>query len=50
MSTSNTAVESTLVENRIFPPSEATMKTARISGMDGYNALCAEAENDFEGF
>ena len=23
---------------------------ARISGMDAYNALCAEAENDFEGF
>jgi acetyl-CoA synthetase len=39
-----------LVENRVFPPSEATVKAARISGMEGYNALCAEAEKDFEGF
>jgi len=50
MSSPSTAVESTLVENRVFPPSEATVKAARISGMDGYNALCAEAEKDFEGF
>ena len=50
MSTPDTAIESTLVENRVFPPSEATVKAARISGMDGYNALCAEAEKDFEGF
>jgi acetyl-CoA synthetase len=26
------------------------VKNARISGMDGYNALCAQAESDFEGF
>jgi acetyl-CoA synthetase len=50
MSAPSTAIESTLVENRVFPPSEAIVKAARISGMDGYNALCAEAENDFEGF
>ncbi|MDO8772366.1 MAG: acetate--CoA ligase [Burkholderiaceae bacterium] len=50
MSTAPSAIESTLVENRIFYPSEATQKAARISGMAGYNALCAEAENDFEGF
>ena len=50
MSTPDTSIQSTLVENRVFPPSEATVKAARISGMDGYNALCAEAENDFEGF
>ncbi len=50
MSTQNSAIESTLVENRVFPPSEATMKAARVSGMEGYNALCAEAANDFEGF
>ncbi|WP_048439936.1 acetate--CoA ligase [Caenimonas sp. SL110] len=43
-------IESVLVENRVFPPSEAAMKGARISGMDAYNALCAEAEKDFEGF
>nr|WP_218942670.1 acetate--CoA ligase [Rhodoferax sp. BLA1] len=39
-----------MVENRVFEPSAATVKAARISGMDGYNALCAEAANDFEGF
>ncbi|MHB8948517.1 MAG: acetate--CoA ligase [Rhodoferax sp.] len=50
MTSPSTAVESTLVENRVFPPSEATVKAARISGMEGYNALCAEAANDFEGF
>lgn len=44
------AIESVLVENRVFPPSEATVKAARVSGMAGYNALCAEAANDFEGF
>lgn len=50
MSTPNTSIESTLVENRVFSPSPATVQAARISGMEGYNALCAEAENDFEGF
>jgi acetyl-CoA synthetase len=44
------AIESVLVENRVFPPSEATVKAARISGMESYNALCAEAEKDLEGF
>ena len=43
-------IESVLVENRVFPPSEATVKAARISGMDAYKALCDEAERDFEGF
>ena len=50
MSAPSTAIESVLVENRVFPPSDALVKSARISGMEGYNALCAEAENDFEGF
>ena len=50
MSTSTSAMESLLVENRVFPPSEAMVKAARVSGMEGYNALCAEAEKDFEGF
>lgn len=44
------AIESILVENRVFHPSEATVKAARISGMDAYNALCDEANRDFEGF
>ncbi|MEY4267697.1 MAG: hypothetical protein RIS90_2232 [Pseudomonadota bacterium] len=50
MSESSSAMQSMLVENRVFPPSEATVRSARISGMAGYNALCAEAERDFEGF
>ena len=44
------AIESVLVENRVFPPSEATVRSARIAGMDAYNALCAQAQQDFEGF
>ena len=50
MSALSSAIESVLVENRVFPPSEATVKAARISGMAGYDALCAEATADFEGF
>lgn len=50
MSKPQSAIESTLVENRVFPPNAATVKAARISGMDAYHALCAEAEKDFEGF
>ncbi len=44
------AIESVLQENRIFPPPEAFVRQATISGMDAYNALCAEAERDYEGF
>ncbi|MDR2155117.1 MAG: acetate--CoA ligase, partial [Burkholderiaceae bacterium] len=44
------AIESVLVENRVFPPSEAIVKAAHISGMAAYQALCDEAERDFDGF
>ena len=50
MTTTSSAITSLLVENRVFPPSEAMVSGARVSGMAGYYALCAEAENDFEGF
>ena len=50
MSNQPKSIESTLVENRVFPPAASAIQAARISGMDGYHALCAEAENDFEGF
>jgi acetyl-CoA synthetase len=50
MSEPSSAIESVLVENRVFPPSEVVVKAARVSGMEGYNALCAEAASDFEGF
>ncbi|QIL79049.1 acetate--CoA ligase [Diaphorobacter sp. HDW4A] len=44
------AIESVLVENRVFPPADNFVKAARVSGMAGYQALCDEAEKDFEGF
>ena len=50
MSSPNSSIESVLVENRVIPPSDAIAKAARISGMAGYEALCAEADKDFEGF
>jgi len=43
-------IESVLHENRVFPPSEAFVKQANVSGMDAYRKLCAEAEKDFDGF
>ena len=43
-------IESVLQETRVFPPSQAFVKQANISGMAAYRALCAEAENDFSGF
>ena len=43
-------IESVLVENRVFPPPADFAAKARISGMEQYQALCAEAENDYQGF
>jgi acetyl-CoA synthetase len=50
MSAPSSAIQSTLVENRVFEPSAETVAAARVGGMDAYQALCAEAEQDFEGF
>lgn len=50
MNATPSAIESVLVENRVFPPSDAVQKTARISGMAAYEALCAEAQQDYEGY
>ncbi|WP_024537227.1 acetate--CoA ligase [Comamonas badia] len=50
MATSSSAIDSVLVESRVFPPSEALVKQANISGMEAYKAMCAEADKDFEGF
>lgn len=50
MSASPSAIESVLVENRVFPPPADFAQAARISGMPAYQALCAEAEADYEGF
>ena len=43
-------IDSVLTETRLFPPSKAFVAQANISGMEGYKALCDEAERDFEGF
>ena len=43
-------MEQLMQENRIFNPSSDFIKNAAIPGMDAYNALCAEAEKDYEGF
>jgi acetyl-CoA synthetase len=44
------AIESVLVENRVFPPSAAASQGARISSMAQYDAMCKEAADDFEGY
>ena len=44
------AIQSVLVENRVFEPTAEVVKAARISGMAAYDALCAEAASDYEGF
>jgi acetyl-CoA synthetase len=43
-------MESLKQENRVFNPSTDFVKGAAISGMEAYNKLCAEAQNDYEGF
>ncbi|GGP20939.1 acetate--CoA ligase [Silvimonas iriomotensis] len=43
-------IDSVLQENRLFPPSEDFRVKANVSGMEGYNALCEKANNDYEGF
>jgi acetyl-CoA synthetase len=44
------AIETLKQENRIFDPSPEFVKTATISGMEAYRAMCKEAEQDYEGF
>ncbi len=36
--------------NAIYQPSEAFVKNAHVSGMAAYQALCKEAETDYEGY
>ncbi|MEK9801804.1 MAG: acetate--CoA ligase [Curvibacter sp.] len=49
MSSSSSAIESVLVENRVFPPAASVVKAARVSGMAQYQAMCETFEKDFEG-
>ena len=50
MSSTKSAIESTLIENRFFNPDPVLAKTASISSMAAYEALCQEAATDYEGF
>src|SRR5512140_2901 len=43
-------IESVLNETRVFPPSAEFIKQANVPGMAAYQAMCNEAERDFEGF
>ena len=43
-------IETIKQETRIFNPPAAFAASATISGMEAYNALCAEAERDYDGF
>ena len=43
-------IESVLQESRVFPPPEALVRQANVPGMAAYEAMCREAERDFEGF
>jgi acetyl-CoA synthetase len=43
-------IDSVLNETRLFPPSDAFVRQANVSGMAAYQALSAEAAKDYEGF
>ncbi|MFW7347406.1 MAG: acetate--CoA ligase [Pigmentiphaga sp.] len=43
-------IDSVLTETRVFQPSAEFVKQANVPGMAAYQALCDEAERDFEGF
>ncbi|MBC3906004.1 acetate--CoA ligase [Undibacterium umbellatum] len=50
MSDLNTAQAEAKAESRVFYPPAAFVANAAIPSMDAYNALCKEAEQDYEGF
>ncbi len=44
------SIESVLTENRIFPAHPDFEKSAAVSGLSAYQALCKQAEQDYTGF
>jgi acetyl-CoA synthetase len=44
------AIESILTETRVFPPADAFVRDANVSGMAAYRALCKQAEVDYESY
>src|SRR5512145_875035 len=47
---SMSTIESVLQEKRLFPPPEAFVRQANVSGMEAYRALCDEAARDYPGY
>ncbi|CAJ95626.1 acetate--CoA ligase [Cupriavidus necator] len=45
-----TSIQSVVHEGRMFPPSRHASAKAAIPSMEAYQALCDEAERDYEGF
>lgn len=43
-------IQSVLVETRVFPPPARAVEGAAVAGMEAYQALCREAEQDPDGF
>ena len=43
-------IQSVLNETRVFPPSEAFVKQANVSGMASYQAMAAAAQKDYAGY
>jgi acetyl-CoA synthetase len=50
MSNATTTNDNVKAETLVFPPPAAFSATAAIPNIDVYNAMCAEAEHDYEGF
>jgi acetyl-CoA synthetase len=44
------SIESVLHESRVFNPSTSFSNSAHVSSLEAYQALCAEASADYEGF
>ena len=44
------SIESVMTETRIFEPAESFKAQANVKGMEGYRALCEQADKDYEGF
>jgi acetyl-CoA synthetase len=43
-------IQSVMHEARVFPPAQSFVRQANISGRAAYDALCKEAEQDYQGF
>src|SRR5690606_9115146 len=50
LESSMSTIESVLHESRIFPPAEDFVQQANVSGMASYQALCHQAQADYQSF